>query len=58
VEFEQVNQMTEEFDYFAHCLLTGTRPHPDAEHGLVDMQVMQSVYEAAERGETVEVRTG
>jgi predicted dehydrogenase len=58
VEFEQVNQMTEEFDYFAHCLLTDTPPHPDAEHGLVDMQVMRSIYEAADIDETVEVRTG
>jgi xylose dehydrogenase (NAD/NADP) len=30
VDFERVNQMTEEFDYFAHCVLTGQRPHPDA----------------------------
>ena len=55
VDFEQVNQMTEEFDYFAHCLLTGTTPSPDAEHGFVDMQVMRAIYEAAERDEPVTV---
>ena len=49
-EFEQVNQMTEEFDYFAHCLLTGSDPHPDGEHALVDMRAMDAIYEAAERG--------
>jgi len=57
VDFEQVNQMTEEFDYFAHCLLTGTEPEPDAEHGLLDMLVMKAVYEAAETGGTVPVPT-
>jgi xylose dehydrogenase (NAD/NADP) len=53
--FEQVNQMTEEFDYFAHCLLTGESPHPDAEHGFTDMQVMDGIYRAAERGSVVEL---
>ena len=55
VDFEQVNQMTEEFDYFAHCLLTDTPVSPDAEHGFVDMCVMEAVYEAADRGDTVDV---
>jgi xylose dehydrogenase (NAD/NADP) len=53
LDFERVNQMTEEFDYFAHCLLTDTPPHPDAEHALVDMQTMDAIYAAAERGEDV-----
>jgi xylose dehydrogenase (NAD/NADP) len=48
-EFENVDQMREEFDYFAHCLLTGTSPEADGEHGLVDMRVMERIYEAAER---------
>jgi len=55
VEFPQVDQMTEEFDYFAHCLLTGTDPHPDARHGFVDMLTMDAVYDAARRDETVPV---
>jgi xylose dehydrogenase (NAD/NADP) len=55
VDFEQVDQMTEEFDYFAHCLLTGTDPHPDAEHGFVDMLVMDAIYDAAATDTTVEV---
>jgi xylose dehydrogenase (NAD/NADP) len=56
LDFEQVNQMTEEFDYFAHCLLTDTAPHPDGDHGLVDMRVVEAVYEAADRGEAVNLR--
>jgi xylose dehydrogenase (NAD/NADP) len=55
VGFEQVDQMTEEFDYFAHCLLTATDPSPDAEHGFVDMLIMDAVYDAAAEGTTVSV---
>lgn len=51
--FEQVDQMCEEFDYFADCVLAGRSPTPDGEHGLVDMRVLEAVYEAAEHGERV-----
>jgi xylose dehydrogenase (NAD/NADP) len=53
--FEQVNQMTEEFDYFADCLLTGRDPHPDGEHGLVDIRTIEAVYESAETGRRIEL---
>lgn len=46
-----VNQMTEEFDYFASRLLTETEPVPDGRHGLRDMQIMDRIYEAAESGQ-------
>ena len=55
VDFEQVNQMTEEFDYFADRVLANERPHPDGRHGLVDMRTMAAIYEAAERGESVPI---
>jgi xylose dehydrogenase (NAD/NADP) len=55
IEFEQVDQMTEEFDYFSQCVLDGDSPHPDGAHGLVDMRALEAVYESAETGRTVEV---
>ncbi|MFB6217731.1 MAG: D-xylose 1-dehydrogenase Gfo6 [Halobacteriaceae archaeon] len=55
VDFEQVDQMTEEFDYFADCLLAGRDPHPDGEHGLRDMRAIEAVYEAADAGRRIEV---
>jgi xylose dehydrogenase (NAD/NADP) len=55
LDWEQVNQMTEEFDYFAQCVLEGDDPYPDVEHGLVDMRTIAAVYEAAESGRVVEV---
>jgi xylose dehydrogenase (NAD/NADP) len=54
-DFERVSQMREEFDYFAHCLLTGAEPYADGEHGLVDMRVMERIYEAADRDDALEV---
>lgn len=53
--FEQVDQMEEEFEYFAHCLVTDTDPYPDGEHGLVDVRALKSVYEAAEQETVVEI---
>ncbi|SDK55384.1 D-xylose 1-dehydrogenase Gfo6 [Natronorubrum texcoconense] len=55
VETPQVDQMEEEFDYFADCLLAGRRPDATPEHGLVDMRTLEAIYEAAERGETVSI---
>jgi len=55
VRFEQRNQMTEEFDYFAHCLRTETSPLPDGRHGLVDIETVEAMYESAERGERIEL---
>jgi predicted dehydrogenase len=48
LDFDQQSQMTEEFDYFADCVLSETEPHPDGEDGLTDMQILKAIYEAAE----------
>ncbi|MWG33474.1 D-xylose 1-dehydrogenase Gfo6 [Halomarina oriensis] len=53
-----VNQMTEEFDYFADCLLSDEPPHADAQHGLLDLRAAAAVYEAGETGESVDVAGG
>jgi xylose dehydrogenase (NAD/NADP) len=44
------NEVREEFDYFAHCVLTGERPEPDGEDALSDLRVMDAVYESAGSG--------
>jgi len=53
--FEQIDQMREEFDYFADCLLSERKPTGDGEHGLVDMRVMDAIYDAAEDGRRIEL---
>ena len=50
-----INQMTEEFDYLADCVLTDSDPLPDADHGLVDLEAMAAIYEAAATDERVTV---
>jgi xylose dehydrogenase (NAD/NADP) len=41
------DEVREEFDYFAHCLLTDTRPEPDGRDGLADMRAMAAIYRDA-----------
>jgi len=53
IDADQCNQMLAEFDYFGHCLLAGEKPHADARHGLVDVTIMDELYDSAEHGETV-----
>ncbi|WP_136601608.1 D-xylose 1-dehydrogenase Gfo6 [Salinigranum halophilum] len=55
LEFDPVHQLEAEFAYFGHHLLTATPFHPDGGHALVDMRVLDAVYEAAETGGWVTV---
>jgi xylose dehydrogenase (NAD/NADP) len=55
VTFSGVDQMEEEFDYFADRVLTDADIHPDGEHGLVDMRAIEAVYESARTGEAVDL---
>mgnify|MGYP000082387678 FL=1 len=52
---EPVDQMREEFDYFANRLQHGEDPEPDGEHGMVDMRAIRALYESAEQGRRVEL---
>lgn len=47
VSLEKVDQMREEFDYFADRIRTGEPILSDGNHGLVDIQVMETIYESA-----------
>ncbi|MGB9965635.1 D-xylose 1-dehydrogenase Gfo6 [Halobacterium hubeiense] len=50
---DDVNEMTEEFDYFADRVLTGESMSADGDHGLYDMRVLEALHESAETGKTV-----
>ena len=47
VTFTRVDQMREEFDYFADRVRGDAPIRPDGEHALVDVVAMEAVYEAA-----------
>jgi len=52
---EFVDEVAEEFDYFAHCVLTDTEPEPDGHDSVADMEAVEAIYESAETGRRVEV---
>jgi len=47
ITLEKVDQMREEFDYFADRIQGDEAIYPDGDHGLVDMHTMEAIYEAA-----------
>ncbi|MFC7046506.1 D-xylose 1-dehydrogenase Gfo6 [Halobacteriaceae archaeon GCM10025711] len=52
---EPVDQMVEEFDYFADRILTDRPIVPDGEHALTDMRTIAAIYEAGETGARVDL---
>jgi xylose dehydrogenase (NAD/NADP) len=53
--FDAEREMTEEFDYFADCVLTDTPVHADGRHGLTDMRVIEAIHRSAESGDVIEL---
>lgn len=53
-----VNEVCEEFDYFAHAVATDGEIEPDGADGVRDVELMTAVYEAAAEGTRIEVGTG
>lgn len=51
-----VNEVVEEFEYFATKVLTGEEPEPNGSHGLTDLEVMTGAYESAETDSWVPLR--
>ncbi|MFB6135908.1 MAG: D-xylose 1-dehydrogenase Gfo6 [Halobacteriaceae archaeon] len=50
------NELTEQFDYFAHAVLTDATPEPDGADGRFDVRVLEAVRESAASGGRVELR--
>ncbi|MDL5361517.1 D-xylose 1-dehydrogenase Gfo6 [Halalkalicoccus sp. NIPERK01] len=48
-----VDEVLEEFDYFAHCVLADADCEADGEDGLADQRVIEAAYEAAETGDRI-----
>ncbi|WP_440767061.1 D-xylose 1-dehydrogenase Gfo6 [Natronorubrum sp. DTA7] len=54
-DYGAVEEMREEFDYFADRVLSGESIRPDGRHGLADMRTIRAIHEAAERDEPVTI---
>jgi xylose dehydrogenase (NAD/NADP) len=53
---EDVDEVAEEFAYFARCVLTETDPYADGEHALTDMYTVDAIYHSAETDDRVWLR--
>lgn len=49
--FEKRDQFGPQLLYFSDCILQGKRPEPDGYEGLVDVQIIEAIYESARTGE-------
>ncbi len=45
---QPVDEVCEQFDYFAYCVQTDTRPEPDGEDGVADLRAIEAAYESAD----------
>ncbi len=48
-----VDEVCEEFDYFADCILDGGECESDGNEGVTDLRIIESAYESAESGTRV-----
>ncbi|MFC6719096.1 D-xylose 1-dehydrogenase Gfo6 [Natrialbaceae archaeon GCM10025810] len=55
VDIAAVEEMREEFDYFADRVCSGESILPDGRHGLADLRTIAAIHESAERGERIEL---
>ena len=55
IDLPSGDQFATEMDDFAECVLTGQPTRVPGEEGLRDVRLMMSIYEAAQRGQTVEL---
>ncbi len=53
--FKKRDQFGPELIYFADCILQDKHPEADGAEGMADVQIVQAIYEAAERGEPVQI---
>ncbi|MFP8954980.1 D-xylose 1-dehydrogenase Gfo6 [Natrialbaceae archaeon A-arb3/5] len=54
-DYGAVEEMREEFDYFADRVLSGESILPDGRHGLADLRTIEAIHEAADRDESIEI---
>jgi|YNPMSStandDraft_1061717.scaffolds.fasta_scaffold00078_25 predicted dehydrogenase len=52
-KIEKVNPYVEEIKHFVKCIQEGTEPIPRGEEGVIDMQIIDAIYESARTGKEV-----
>jgi predicted dehydrogenase len=54
--FPKVDEFGPELQYFSDCILNNREPEPSGEEGLIDVQIIQAAYRAAETGRAVPIK--
>ncbi|MFM7425230.1 MAG: Gfo/Idh/MocA family oxidoreductase [Elainella sp.] len=49
-EFEEHDQLAAEFIYFSDCILQDKQPEPSGQEGLIDVQIIQTLYQSIQQG--------
>lgn len=53
--FEGHDQLAAEFIYFSDCILQNKQPEPSGEEGLIDVRIIQALYQSIETGKFVKL---
>ncbi|MEH2286295.1 Gfo/Idh/MocA family oxidoreductase [Nostoc sp.] len=55
--FEDRDQLAAEFIYFSDCILQDKDPEPSGTEGLIDVNIIQALYQSIETGKPVQIKT-
>lgn len=55
--FEDRDQLAAEFTYFSDCILQDKDPEPSGTEGLIDVSIIQALYQSIETGQLVQIQT-
>ncbi|HMC29082.1 MAG TPA: Gfo/Idh/MocA family oxidoreductase, partial [Verrucomicrobiae bacterium] len=55
--YQKRDQFAPELIYFSDCILQDRKPEPSGEEGLIDIKIIEALYESARRGVPVKVGT-
>ncbi|MEH2227581.1 Gfo/Idh/MocA family oxidoreductase [Nostoc sp.] len=55
--FEGHDQLAAEFTYFSDCILQDKDPEPSGTEGLIDVSIIQALYQSIETGQPVQIQT-
>lgn len=55
MDIPELNQFATEMDVFADCIMNNKEPRSSGEEGLMDVRIMEAIYEAANTGKTIKL---
>ncbi|HIK07968.1 MAG TPA: Gfo/Idh/MocA family oxidoreductase [Trichormus sp. M33_DOE_039] len=55
--FAQHDQLAAEFSYFSDCILSDQEPEPNGIEGLIDVRIIQALYQSIATGQPVKIPT-